>query len=156
MQVYSAAMARKTPDPATELLGCTCKHLRMATRRLSMIYDRHLEPVGVTINQYSLLANLMAHDGIGLGAFAEKLVMDPTTLTRNLRPLQRQRLVVLAPDPNDKRSRVLHLTDRGRAAFAKARPAWARAQSQIESAFGRGDTAALHTTLQRLLERLPA
>lgn len=149
-------MSRKTPDPAAEMLGCTCKHLRMATRRLSQIYDRHLEPVGVTINQYSLLANLMAHDGIGLGAFAEKLVMDPTTLSRNLRPLQRERLVVLAPDPNDKRSRVLHLTDKGRAAFAKARPAWVKAQSQIEAAFGRSDTAALHTTLQRLLQTLPA
>lgn len=149
-------MARQAPLPAPEMIGCTCKHLRMATRRLSQIYDRHLEPLGLTITQYSLLAQLGAHDGISIGVFAEKLLMDPTTLTRNLRPLQRRSLVVTAPDPRDKRSRCLHLTARGRAARLEAQPVWARAQREIEQAFGRSDTATLHTTLQRLIERLSA
>ena len=147
-------MARKAPLPAPEMIGCTCKHLRMATRRLSQIYDRHLEPLGLTITQYSLLAQLGAHDGISIGAFAEKLAMDPTTLTRNLRPLQRRGLVLTVADPRDKRTRGLHLTVKGRAARLAAQPVWARAQREIEDAFGHADTAALHGTLQRLIDRL--
>jgi DNA-binding MarR family transcriptional regulator len=145
-----------TPPEPPEILGCTCKRLRMATRRISQIYDRELEAQGLTVTQYSLLAQLNAHDGIGIGPFAERLVMDPTTLTRNLRPLVRQKLAVMAPDPQDRRARVLHLTDKGRAALAKAKPAWAKAQRQIEQAFGHKDTAQLHAQLERLVERLGA
>jgi DNA-binding MarR family transcriptional regulator len=147
-------MARAVPLPAPEMIGCTCKHLRMATRRLSQIYDRHLEPLGLTITQYSLLAQLGAHDGVSIGVLAEKLLMDPTTLTRNLRPLQRRSLVVTAPDPRDKRSRCLHLTAKGRAARLEAQPVWGRAQREIEQAFGRSNTAALHASLQHLLDRV--
>lgn len=160
MQVYSLIMPAKSAlkvaaDPA-DLLGCSCMWLRKATRRLSQIYDQHLEPLGLTITQYGLLARLSAADGIGVGAFAEQLVMDPTTLTRNLRPLERQRLLVLAPDPRDRRSRMLHLTARGRERLAEARPVWARAQRQIEDSVGREDVAALHASLGRLLDRLAA
>lgn len=143
------------PEPP-EMLGCTCKRLRMATRRISQIYDQHLGAAGLTVTQYGLLAQLNALDGIGIGAFAEKLVMDPTTLTRNLRPLQRRRLVVFAPDPKDRRSRTLHLTAKGRASLEKGRPLWAEAQRQIERVFGRADTAQLHSALERLVERLGA
>ena len=83
--------------------GCTCMRLRKASRRVSQIYDRSLEPLGLTVTQFSLLGHLGSFDGIGIGALAEKLVMDPTTLTRNLRPLQRQGFVVLAADPHDRR-----------------------------------------------------
>lgn len=151
----SRPITRAVADPA-DPLGCSCMWLRKATRRLSQIYDQHLEPLGLTITQYGLLARLSAADGIGVGAFAEQLVMDPTTLTRNLRPLQRQRLVVFAPDPRDRRSRMLHLTARGRERLAEARPVWAKAQRQIEDSVGRQHVAALHASLGRLLERLAA
>lgn len=147
------AAAKAIADPS-DLLGCSCMWLRKATRRLSQIYDQHLEPLGLTITQYGLLAKLSAADGIGVGAFAEQLVMDPTTLTRNLRPLQRQRLLVFAPDPRDRRSRMLHLTAKGRERLAEARPVWAKAQRQIEDSVGRQDVAALHASLGRLLDRL--
>lgn len=139
-----------------EILGCTCRRLRMATRRISQLYDHELQAIGLTITQYSLLANLHRNDGIGLGPFAELLVMDPTTLTRNLKPLVRDKFAVMAPDPQDRRARVLHLTDKGRAALAKAKPAWAKAQRRIEAAFGHDDTARLHQDLERLVERLGA
>lgn len=147
--------SRELPEPP-ELLGCTCKRLRMATRRISQIYDQHLEPLGLTITQYGLLANLNRNDGIGIGGFADLLVMDPTTLTRNLRPLQRQGLVVVAPDPKDRRSRTLHLTAKGRAVLEDAIPLWKEAQRQIEHAFGHTETAKLHKALERLVDRLGA
>jgi DNA-binding MarR family transcriptional regulator len=80
--------------------------------------------------------------------------MDPTTLTRNLRPLQRQGFVTIKPDRRDKRSRCLHLTAGGRAAFEKAKPAWVRAQGRIEEALGGSEAAALNAALDRVLERL--
>ena len=54
---------------------------------MTQIYDRHLEPTGLTITQYGLLSHLRSLDGVSIGALAERLVMDPTTLTRTLGPL---------------------------------------------------------------------
>jgi DNA-binding MarR family transcriptional regulator len=137
-----------------KLSSCTCLRLRKAARRVSQIYDQHLEPLGLTITQYGLLGQLKAFDGISIGALAEKLIMDPTTLTRNLRPIERQGLVVFASDPNDRRSRQLHLTARGRGAYDKAKPAWVRAQRQVDDVLGDADAATLNLTLDRVLDRL--
>jgi DNA-binding MarR family transcriptional regulator len=128
--------------------------LRKASRRVSQIYDRCLEQTGMTVTQYGLLGYILRYDGIGIGALAEKLIMDPTTLTRNLRPLQQKGLVALAADPRDRRARRLHLTAAGRQAFEDAKPAWARAQRQIEQALGAAETPALNAALDRVLEKL--
>src|SRR5262245_62923223 len=95
-------------------VGCTCLRLRKASRRVSQIYDRALEPCGLTVTQYGLLGHIAALDGIGIGALAERMVMDATTLTRNLKPLIAQAFLVLVPDPRDRRARRLHLTEAGR------------------------------------------
>jgi DNA-binding MarR family transcriptional regulator len=128
--------------------------LRKASRRVSQIYDRSLEPFGLTITQYGLLGHLAKFDGISIGALAEKLIMDPTTLSRNLRPLERQGFVVLKPDRRDRRSRCLHLTASGRKAFERAKPAWARAQQHVEQVLGEAEIPVLHAALDRVLEKL--
>jgi len=134
--------------------GCTCLRLRKASRRVSQIYDHCLEPLGLTVTQFSLLGYLSRLDGISIGALAQKLVTDPTTLTRNVRPLLRQGLVELIADPTDQRSRCLHLTAAGRAAYQRAKPAWARAQRKIDKALEDAGTPALNKMLDRVLERL--
>src|SRR5438128_4855802 len=136
------AAPKDVPTPAS--FACTCLRLRKAARRITQIYDGYVEPFGLTITQFGLLAHLRVLDGISVGALAEKLVMDPTTLTRNLRPLERRGLVKLKPDPEDRRSRSLHLTEQGREILRAARPAWARAQRHIEEVFGSSDTGALN------------
>jgi DNA-binding MarR family transcriptional regulator len=135
-------------------LGCTCMRLRKASRRVSQIYDHSLEAAGMTVTQYGLLGHLAKFGGIGIGALAEKLSMDPTTLTRNLRPLERQGFVAMKPDRHDKRSRCLHLTVSGRAAFDNAKPAWVRAQRRIEEVLGGAETSALNAALDRVLVKL--
>jgi DNA-binding MarR family transcriptional regulator len=80
--------------------------------------------------------------------------MDPTTLTRNLRPLERQGLVEPSPDPNDRRSVRLCLTEKGRAAFNEAKPAWTEAQHHIEGAVGLPEIPVLHAALDHMLKRL--
>lgn len=149
-------MDRRADSAQAGLSGCTCLRFRKAARLVSQIYDRHLEPAGLTVTQFGLLAHLKRHDGVNVGALAEMLVMDPTTLTRNLRPLERRGLIASEPDPRDRRSRRLSLTAKGRAALKAARPHWERAQAQIRRALGDADAAALHATLDDVLARLSA
>ena len=140
--------------PGSGLSFCTAARVRKTARVVSQIFDRHLEPYGLTITQFGLLAYINTFDGIGIGELAEKLVMDPTTVTRNLRPLQSRELVALAADPKDRRARRLHLTAAGREAFKTAKPGWARAQREVETALGPAETTALHDALDRALVRL--
>ena len=134
--------------------GCTCMRIRKASRLVSQIYDQFLEPHGLTITQFGVLANLAWHDGIAIGALAERLIMDPTTLTRTLRPLRRDGFVKLLSDPKDRRARRLHLTDSGRERLAKAKPAWIAAQHRVDEAIGSEQAPALNAALDHVLERL--
>jgi DNA-binding MarR family transcriptional regulator len=134
--------------------GCTCLRLRKAARRVSQIYDGYVSPHGLTITQFGLLAHLRALPGVSVSALAEKLVMDPTTLTRNLRPLEKKGLVEFRTDPEDRRARALHLTTKGRDAFRAASAGWAKAQRHVEEALGNADVGVLHTALEGALERL--
>ena len=153
MQLDRGMDKRLGPRKA-KTVGCTCMRLRKASRRVTQIYDRSLEAAGLTVTQYGVLGQLIKLDGIGMGALAEKLIMDPTTLTRSLRPLQRQGFVTTRPDRHDRRSRCLHLTEKGRAAFANAIPLWLRAQRHLDAALGGSDAAALNVALDHVIERL--
>jgi DNA-binding MarR family transcriptional regulator len=134
--------------------GCTCLRIRKAARRISQIYDSQLQPTGLTITQFGLLAHAKRLDGVAIGELAEELIMDPTTLTRNLRPLERRGLISIEPDPRDRRARRLRLTQEGRRALERAQPAWARAQREIERALGAPEAGALNETLDSVLARL--
>ncbi len=128
--------------------------LRKAARRVSQIFDRHLEASGLTITQFGVLASLHGGDRVAIGPLAEQLCMDPTTLTRNLQPLHRQGLVVIEPDRRDRRVRWVSLSDLGRQTFERARPAWREAQNHVRKLVGEDETADLHDTLDIFLERI--
>ncbi len=120
---------------------------------MSQLYDRCLEAYGLTITQYGLLAHIRRLDGVSIGALANELVMDPTTLTRNLRPLQKRNLVALVVAAEDKRTRVLRLTEDGRALLKEARPGWEAAQLQMADVLAE-DLAPLSDAIDRMLARL--
>lgn len=126
--------------------------LRKAARRVTQIYDRHLEAFGLTITQFGVLASLLS-GRMAIGPLAEQLLMDPTTLTRNLQPLQREGFVVIESDKRDRRVRWVSLSDAGRQALERARPAWRAAQEHVRKLIGEEETAALHDTLDYVLER---
>jgi DNA-binding MarR family transcriptional regulator len=123
-----------------EIIGCTCLRMRRATRRITQIYDHALEPIGITVNQFGLLAHLygasLSGSGLSIGALAERLGTDPTTLNRTLKPLQERGAVKDAIDPDDARVRLVLITDKGQRELAKAIPLWRQAQEQVESALG--------------------
>ncbi|MBV9078980.1 MAG: winged helix-turn-helix transcriptional regulator [Methylobacteriaceae bacterium] len=130
---------------------CTCSAIRKAARHVTQHYDRHLAPVGITVNQYGILARIAGLGPIPINRLAARLFMDRTTLGRTLRPLEREGLVRIEPDPDDKRRRGLVVTEAGRALLDQARPLWAEAQSRFAEAYGPEEDAALRVTLAGLL-----
>lgn len=144
-------MTRRAAD---EVAQCTCLRLRKATRRVTQIYDRMLEPAGLTIAQFSLLACLFDGAGLSVGELGEALVTDPTTLTRNLKPLLDRGLVQGFTDSDDRRRRLIRLTAAGRAIVPKAYPLWQKAQAHVTTLLGASETALLNKALDRSLERL--
>ena len=112
---------------------CLCLAAQRAARRLARRFDDVLKPVGITSGQFSLLMSLNRVKPPTMGEVASLLAMDRTTLTANLKPLERRGLVELAVDPADRRSRRLALTEAGRAQLIAALPVWRRTQKETES-----------------------
>jgi DNA-binding MarR family transcriptional regulator len=126
---------------------CNCLSLRQAARHITQAYDRHFAPFGLTFNQFSILTRI-TQEAKSITDVARELVMDRTTLTRNLQPLQREGWLAQHPDPADGRSRLLSLTPVGTELMRRITPAWKAAQQQFETAFGVSQAAALRSTLQ--------
>lgn len=146
-------MAESTDTTQRTPASCTALRFRKAARRVSQIYDVCLAPYGLTITQFGLLAHIRRLEGISIGGLATELVMDPTTLTRNLRPLQKRDLVLLAADTTDKRARRLQLTSEGRALLKQARPGWEEAQRQMAEVLS-SDLGPLSGAIDRMLDKL--
>lgn len=127
---------------------CLCLHAQRAARALARRFDVALKPAGITSGQFSLLMSLNGPDPPNLARVAALLGMDRTTLTANLKPLVRRRLVKTAVDAGDLRARLLQLTPAGRKALAKAVPIWRDVHAQIQS--GLSDPDQLRTDLNRL------
>ena len=131
----------KTNDNATdhlnalEMSACTCANLRKAARVVTQAYDAALQPVGLKATQLTLLATLANRGDMPLTRLAEALVMDRTTLTRNLKPLDRQGLIRIEQEA-DQRVRKVTLTDTGARVLKQAQPLWEHVQSQIHEKLG--------------------
>lgn len=108
---------------------CVCLGIRKIARQVARRYDEAFRPLGITSGQFSILAALLRDEPVPLGALADTLGMDRTTLNRNLKPLEHSRLVGTATDRKDRRIRGVALTDAGRALLHRAIPAWRLAQA---------------------------
>ena len=113
---------------------CLCLHLQRAARAVARRFDELMRPAGLTSGQFSLLMSLNRPEPPTIRAVAELLAMDRTTLTANLKPLERRGLVRIKIDRDDRRSRRLVLTAKGRAALIAALPAWQEGHAAIEPA----------------------
>src|SRR5690606_30632827 len=103
---------------------CLCLHTQRAARLLARRFDEALRPLGLTSGQFSLLMSLNRPLPPTLGSVAGLLAMDRTTLTANLKPLERDGLIEVRPDGKDRRARRLALTERGRGLLFRAVPVW--------------------------------
>jgi DNA-binding MarR family transcriptional regulator len=112
--------------------ACLCLHVQRAARAVARRYDEALRPLGLTNGQFSLLMALNRPEAPSMGQVSAVLAMDRTTLTANLKPLERRGLVKATVDETDRRSRRMALTPAGRATLAAALPLWERAQDAAE------------------------
>src|SRR5271168_1807919 len=97
------SMLSEDTNPA----ACNCLALRQATRHVTQLYDQFLAPSGLRSTQYSILARLNRKGPMTINALADEMVMDRTTLGRNVLPLQRDGLIVAMPGESDRRSKEL-------------------------------------------------
>jgi len=111
---------------------CLCFAAQRAARALARRFDEVLRPVGLTSGQFSLLMSLNQPAPPSVGSIARLLGMDRTTLTANLKPLERQGLVETIVDPDDRRSRLLVLKAAGRKRLTAALPIWHRTHAEID------------------------
>jgi DNA-binding MarR family transcriptional regulator len=133
--------------PSPEPGPCNGTALRKATRRVSQLYDAALAPCGLRSTQRSILAHIARAGTPAIGDLAVALVLDRSALAHNLKPLERDGLVAVVVDANDRRSRRVKLTDRGEAKLAESTKLWEVAQNRFEVTFGADQARALRASL---------
>src|SRR5260370_7500344 len=143
--------AMKTVNSLPPPEECNCFAVRAAARHVSQSYDRFLAPTGLRTTQYSILARLKRKGPLTINALAEAMVMDRTTLGRNVLPLQRDGLIKIKSAASDRRAKELRLTKAGESRLQHAREGWSQAQARFEAPFG--DDRAAH--LLELLRPAP-
>jgi DNA-binding MarR family transcriptional regulator len=111
---------------------CLCLHVQRAARGLARRFDEALRPLDLTHGQFSLMTSLNRPEPPTLGSVAALLAMDRTTLTANLKPLERRGLVKVTVDRADRRSRRLALTAAGRALLGRAASIWTETHGETE------------------------
>src|SRR5258707_7528013 len=109
---------------------CNCFAVRAAARRVSQCYDRFLAPTDLRTTQYSILARLKRKGPLTINALAEAMVMDRTTLGRNILPLQRDGLITIKSAASDRRAKELRLTKAGEKRLQEAFEGWSQAQAR--------------------------
>jgi len=135
-----------TPERKVEV--CNCFAVRQAARHITQFYDQQLAHTGLRTTQFSILAKLDRLGPLTIGALADAMVMDRTTLGRNIKPLVRDRLVAIGEGHSDRRRKVLRVTAAGKKRVRAAAVAWETAQERFEATYGRPKAKALRELLR--------
>lgn len=140
-RVYTLLMTRKTliNKLKKDVAGvCVCRKSRETARKISRIYDDRLQPAGIKATQFTMLAAISLQGNATLTELAETLGMDRTTLSRNLKPLERNDLIEVSAE-GYRRARSTNITNKGIAVMEKALPLWSSAQRRLKKRIG-GET----------------
>src|SRR5512138_107301 len=134
------------------LEACACTRVRTASRLITRAYDDELRDVRLKASQLSVLAAVDVSSEASIAALSKRLLMDRTTLSRNLKPLIAEGLVGLG-DEAWRRSKVVRITGAGRARLAKALPLWEQAQAKLIKRLGRQHWQAVSVQLGQLIAK---
>ena len=115
--------------------SCISFNLRRATRSVTQLFDDFMRPSGLLSTQFTLLVGIVTHGSATINRLADSLGMDRTTMSRNLRPLEKMGLIDILAG-KDRRTRVVIATDQGRETLHIAYPLWKQAQSQMIEVLG--------------------
>lgn len=129
---------------------CLCLHIQRAARVVARRFDDALKPFGLTNGQFSLLMSLNRPCSPKISDVAPLLAMDRTTLTANLKPLERRGFLEVMIDEKDRRNRRLKLTDAGRDALVAALPVWRSTHDEIDNLLAKAGPDRLRADLTKL------
>jgi DNA-binding MarR family transcriptional regulator len=131
--------------------GCFCLASRQAARKITRLYDSHMQESGVRATQFTILSQLMLRGEMPIGKLAGILGMERTTLTRNLTLLEQRKWISIKAG-DDPRSRMIGITAQGRGIVRRGFPYWSKAQAQVGKMLGADGQAALKVLASRNLE----
>lgn len=138
--------------PDDEPSRCNCARIRRAARTVTRYYDSCLAPAGIGANQFTILGYLKHRGPLRMQALGDLLAMDRATIGHNLRPLERDGLLRIEIDPDDRRARLIAVTTAGLAKIDQARGFWDEAQRTFETTFGRTEAAGLRLMLDAVAD----
>ena len=128
---------------------CASFNLRKTSRAVTRLYDAALQETGIRSTQFAILVGILKEQPVAIGALANVLVMDGTTLTRSLRLLQKEGLIAISSRAA-MRQRFLTVTAKGQSVLARSLPAWRKAQERFVAAVGSEYWLDLRNELERL------
>jgi DNA-binding MarR family transcriptional regulator len=138
-------------DSSLKPEDCNCFVVRSAARHVTQLYDQFLAPVGLHVTQFSILAKLKRLGPMTINALAKEMIMDRTTLGRNVLPLERDGLIRIEASASDGRAKELHLTKAGEKRLLAGREAWERAQARFTDRFGAKRAAEFRAMLRAVV-----
>ncbi len=131
---------------------CLCAMIRRAGRIATRNYDNFLKPCGLKVTQFSMLANIARHPAITVSELAELLSMDQTTVSRNLRVLEKSGYIRLESERTDHRIKRIQISDLGISKMNEARPMWEQAQLEMQRLLGRENIDVIIMGVKKLLK----
>ena len=134
---------------------CACFNLQKATRAVSQYYSKFLRPSGLRGTQFTILRVLAAVDSGNITNLANIMVVDRTTLTRNLRPLEKRKLVKIVTG-QDQRSREVRLTKKGKNTLMIAIPLWEEAQKRFSEKLSKEEFQNIFKMMSSIIEVVKA
>jgi DNA-binding MarR family transcriptional regulator len=142
-QIHQPSAAQLAEIEAT----CACSNVRKAARAVTQLFDEVMQPTGLRSTQFTLLVAVALLGEAPVTKLSEALVMDRTTLARNLKPLESQGLLTVEAG-SDRRRHLVRLTERGNQALARALPYWEQAQHEVVMRLGQEQWHALRSSLK--------
>lgn len=122
------------PDHAVyDINDFRCPSVRKGARQISRLDDAHLDPTGLRITQFLILASLNEVHIASVNTLAERLDIDRAAMGKMIASLQRDELLCVAPSPTKRSSRLVELTKAGRRLLETAEPRWREAQRKLNA-----------------------
>jgi len=133
------------------LFECNCAAVRSAARAVTKAYDDVLRPLELRMTQYTILSKVNKEGQLALSDLADRMVMDRTTLARNVKPLEREGWMAVAVG-SDRRERLLSVTPAGLALLERARPLWLETSRRLDEKLGPQQAETLRVTMREVVK----
>lgn len=132
----------------------TCSNLRKAARMVTQAYEKQMQATGLKVTQYYMLVNIARHKEISISRLGEIMLLDQTTITRNVNILKNSGYVNITKDKSDSRTKSIQVTDTGLVKLEEATPIWLQIQEKAENGIGKEKYEDLLETLKHLQESI--